>query len=1041
MITVLTLALSLLWVSLAQAQQLAFPSAEGFGRLSAGGRGGYVCHVNSLADTSTGSIIGDGPHYQGTFRYCAVTRTGARTIVFDTSGTISLITGGRLIIENNPNLTIAGQTAPGNGIQLKDAGLFFRSSHTIVRYIKSRPGPVVALADVTDTLAIEGSPQHVIADHMSGQWSVDELASIWSAARDITIQWSLFGWGLHCATHGSGCHSRGVNMGSAATNYSFLHNLVAHNTDRHPYVIGGDGEFVNNVFYDYGSPGVWEAYDNVVRQNVIANYYKPGPFTPLPYREPIVRRCGLCGFNTGSGIWVDNNIDTVFRTSDTQPDTDSVRTGGNAPYLALAGSAYNYPSISPGMASETDAFTAYNDVLAKSGARIPWYDTTDQQLVSTVLNTTGFRINDPSEVGGWPSISVVTRGAGYDTDRDGMPDAWETACSSAVNTASTNHTGLSNSDEDDGALIVSTTGYSALEHYLNEEAGDYAPDSCGGLATAPDTTDPTNVVITAPTEDATVSGASVTFSATAQDETALGTATFYQNGASIATDPSGSPYSITWDTTLIPDGDKVLTVEVCDTSNNCTLSPTPVNVIVANGSGYTAIHTASAPTVDGTLTEFAGANSVSLTGTTNSTDLRLMWDSDNLYLGAITQDTALETVQTAHDAPTIYNDDAIEIVIDTDNDGVYDTTDYKFIVNAAEITYDASGPSFTLSYEPTYPAPQVVIVGTLNSAGADTSWAIEIALPWSILGITPAADNVYGINVQMDDRDSGVRTTYRWNGSINNIADAVDVTLGPESGGGDTTPPFNVAITDPLDAQHIGGTYTIMATAQDDTSIQDVRFYLDTSTLLCTDTSAPYTCDLDTTQETETTHTLKVNARDDASPTPNNTDSATITVTVDNTAPSAPTNLTLNASYDEGEFLIFANWDDATGVASYRIERCEGVDCSSFAQIDTSLTSDYLDPLLPEGTTYCYKVRSVDAAQNPSAAYSSPVCIKTLFVADSPGSPTGATTTTAGTPAFPGRPTSPSTTTAGTVALPGQPTSPSTTTSATPTFPGVPTLP
>jgi hypothetical protein len=166
---------------------------------------------------------------------------------------------------------------------------------------------------------------------------------------------------------------------------------------------------------------------------------------------------------------------------------------------------------------------------------------------------------------------------------------------------------------------------------------------------------------------------------------------------------------------------------------------------------------------------------------------------------------------------------------------------------------------------------------------------------------------------------------------------------------------------------------------------------------------------------------------------------------VDNTPPSAPTNLLLLAGYDEGEFVVSANWDDTAGAASYRVERCEGLDCSSFAQIDTSLTSDYSDQFLAEGTIYCYKVRSVDAAQNPSTTYSDTECIRTLSVAEFPDPPS-LPTTTAGSvitlpAALPGAPTD---TAASTITLPGVPSIPSDTAGTTPVFPdqpGVPTSP
>ena len=988
MICLRVLCLLLLFAVSVSAQQLAFPTARGWGRFSTGGRGGVVCHVDTLGNTNTGNQIAGSLHYRGTFRYCLL-RSGARTVVFDVSGTIA---DASQLRASNGNMTIAAQTAPGDGILIKQTEVQLNAADMIVRYLVVRTGPNVPTPSSWGAMEVINSTpaSDVIVDHGSFTWSTDDMAQAWGS-HDVTYQWNIIANALATPTY-----AKNIMIGGNATRISLLNNLMANAKDRAPYIQSGDVQMVNNLIYNVNANANIAPVSAPVHVEFIGNYWLRGPSSGGTYATSI-RNLGPCWTRDASNncTWLNPNdggdsemyysgeFHSTLRTSDTPAQDAHVQQGGGgtdafgtypAGWPTRSTPFGTYPAV-----SHTSASQAYTDVLAKAGPRVPVLNSIDEAIRSNVINLTGnITLTNPT----FPTISEVSRAEGYDTDYDGIPNAWETACSGAISAATTNG-GLSTSDGADGAELVTTTGYSKLEHYLNEVAGDYAPDTCGGLSTG-DTTAPTSVSITAPSASATVSGSSVTYSATASDETAMDRVEFYQNGALIASD-SSSPYSITWNTTTLPDGEKGLHVIAYDMSQNSTQSAT-VNVTVDNILGYTAVHTASAPTINGTLTEFANANPVQLDGMggltpLNVTDLRLMWDSTALYIGALTTDTYLEAATTGHDNAALFNDDAIEIVIDTDNDGVWETTDYKFIINAQNVTFDARNLSDT-TYEPTYTS-QVVRVGDLDGVSDDTSWAVEIAIPWAQMGgISAAADQVYGINVQIDD-DDGTRTAYRWSGSINVLADAQDVTLGPDSGT-DTTDPTNVVVIDPLEDQFISGTYTIEATAQDNVGVASVEFYEGTN-LLCTDTTPSggvFSCDWDTTGESEGSYALKVTACDTAG-TPNCADSAVVTVTVDHTAPSNPSSLTASTLSDDGGVSVSLNWaasTDASGTPSYGIERCQGVSCSSFAEVGTSATNSHLDGFLSELTTYCYRVRGYDAALNPSAAYSNTACVETLDI-------------------------------------------------------------
>ncbi len=219
-----------------QAQQDAFPGAEGFGRFASGGRGGDVYHVINLNDDGEGSL-----------RHGIEHASGPRTIVFDISGNIELTS--RLSVKK-PNITIAGQTAPGEGITLRGQALYVDRDHIVVRYLRCRFGDISGAQ--SDAISITGG-HNIILDHVSTSWSVDETLSCQSEDVDsLTVQWCMITESLRHSIHEKGSHGYGGIIGGQRQ--SFHHNLYAHHSSRSPKVTGRrhcEVDFRNNVIYNW----------------------------------------------------------------------------------------------------------------------------------------------------------------------------------------------------------------------------------------------------------------------------------------------------------------------------------------------------------------------------------------------------------------------------------------------------------------------------------------------------------------------------------------------------------------------------------------------------------------------------------------------------------------------------------------------------------------------------------------------------------------------------------------------------------------------
>ena len=418
-------------------QQIAFPGAEGYGKFATGGRAGKVYEVTTLNSSGPGSL-GE-----------AIGASGPRTVVFRVSGTID-----RKFEIRRDNITIAGQTAPGDGICIKGS-LGVSANDVIIRYIRVRANPTA------ETDAIGGRyKKNIILDHVSASWSSDEVLSIYHC-ENVTIQYCMITEA--CAKGGSGHRFGGIWGNQHAT---YHHNLIAHNDSRNPRWASGCGfnDYRNNVLYNWGYQSSYgaEAHQSGDRRNppiefstinMVANYYKPGPATDSGVRDRIANPSARSSNDKGSWYVADNVVEGFPAV-----------TANN--WLGVDGSNYiqlNEPW--PAMAiNQQTSEDAYHAVLDHAGCSKPNRDNIDRRIIEEARNGTATYGNNgiittPSDVGGWPNLQGGP--APVDSDHDGMPDAWETA-----------H-GLDPSNKDDGKKTnLSADSYTNLEMYLNELAGD-----------------------------------------------------------------------------------------------------------------------------------------------------------------------------------------------------------------------------------------------------------------------------------------------------------------------------------------------------------------------------------------------------------------------------------------------------------------------------------------------------------------------------------------------------------------------------------------
>jgi hypothetical protein len=490
----------------------AFPGAEGFGKYTVGGRGGKVVAVTNLDDyKSTETAI------EGSLRWAlsqhvetftvdkagtpyTVTRYVPLTIVFKVSGIIWLKEDLKV---KRDSLTIAGQTAPGDGICIAGRSVLFngatggemfywgpRRKDLIVRYIRFRAGvPKDASGVPTSSFVTYGCDvenyENVIFDHCTMSWANEECLAIYDN-KNTTLQWCIVSEGLYNAYHSKGQRSYGGVWGGQFA--SFHHNLIAHNVSRTARFNGARAhdtlaviDYRNNVIYNWGNSdgaagGEIEITGGRSELNIINNYYKKGPaysFSATPSITNKGHRILQCydAANPTKGTgkhYVKGNYLFGYPTV----TADNWKYGVQFKYYSVTDTAttfnlfrLNEPSsevtnILPNSLSSAE--TSFTNVLNNAGSTFPLRDAHDKRIVLEVLNGTASGsgsfgnskgiIDDPDVLGGWPIFA--TGAVPIDTDEDGMPDEWEITNSLDINNPNDRNT-------------IATSGYTMLEEYLN----------------------------------------------------------------------------------------------------------------------------------------------------------------------------------------------------------------------------------------------------------------------------------------------------------------------------------------------------------------------------------------------------------------------------------------------------------------------------------------------------------------------------------------------------------------------------------------------
>lgn len=418
----------------------AFPGAEGGGMWATGGRGGKIYHVTSLSDNGS---------EQGTLRYGIEKAERPLTIVFDIAGIIEL---NSLLNIKKGDITIAGQTAPGDGICLKNYTFRISAGNVIVRFIRCRMGDEKKTEDDALQILNRDNPyEKIIVDHCSISWCTDECASFYGM-KDFTFSWNYVTESLRNSVHEKGAHGYGGIWGGE--NASYHHNLLAHHDSRNPridhdYVSKQKGpvSIYNNVVYNwsgntcYGGESSSNNGQDYRKYNFYNNYYKPGPATPSSHiwlLQPTTS-CSNCGGTILPGhFYMDGNV----MHGKTDVTSDNWKAGKSSPtgvYIAASEvskiketAPYTW-GVSGSVHSAQDAFNAVLDYAGASFSR----DAIDTRIADETKNgkytytgSNGSKnglIDTQGDVGGWPEYVATDDEMDLvrDSDSDGMPNWFE----------------------------------------------------------------------------------------------------------------------------------------------------------------------------------------------------------------------------------------------------------------------------------------------------------------------------------------------------------------------------------------------------------------------------------------------------------------------------------------------------------------------------------------------------------------------------------------------------------------------------------------
>ncbi len=433
----------------------AFPGAWGGGMFTTGGRGGKVIEVTNLNDSGPGSLRE------------AISTKGPRIVVFRVAGTIQLE---KDIDIDEPDITIAGQSAPGDGICLAHQSLNINTRNVIIRHLRVRRGRPEG-GQGSDNIG--GNPERqIIVDHCSTSWGMDENLSLYRymkplpgggqdklATRNVTIQWCISSEALNPKGHAFG----GTWGGQDST---FHHNLFACNTGRNPSIgMSGEFDYRNNVIFNWRHRTM-DGGDETSMINVIGNYYKPGPATNADMRSCFARIEERNMYSPGRrwepGNWYPKTAGrpgkwyVAGNIMEGSPEVTVNNWKGMKGPEEIARVNTPFEAWPVNQETATDAFKS---VMEKAGATRPRRDAVDQRVIEMVrtgktTTETGI-VNDPKEVGGFPNYAFAPADVPADSDHDGMSDAWEKKYE------------LNANDAADGSVDSDGDGYTNVEECLN----------------------------------------------------------------------------------------------------------------------------------------------------------------------------------------------------------------------------------------------------------------------------------------------------------------------------------------------------------------------------------------------------------------------------------------------------------------------------------------------------------------------------------------------------------------------------------------------
>lgn len=412
-------------------QESAFPGAEGFGKYASGGRGGKVLIVSNLNDDGKGSLRE------------ALRQKYSRIIVFSISGTIELKSDLEI---HYGDVTIAGQSAPGDGISLKNYPLKVKAGNVIIRYLRSRLGDDRRVEDDAITVIRQ---RQIMIDHCSFSWATDECATFYDND-SLTVQYCIISESLNNSVHKKGEHGYGGIWGGKGA--SFHHNLFAHHKSRNPRFNGARYhhqpkleivDFRNNVIYNWEDNNSYAGEEG--NHNIVNNYYKAGPATRSK-KDKI-----LDPFEPYGQFYLSGNV--LFGNEKVIKNNWR---GVNVQESVISTIRLTEPlKVEPVAAVSADE--ALGLVLREAGAS-HHRDAIDLRIVSEVRRgsaTFGNGIIDtPAQVGGWPKLK--SEEPPKDTDQDGIPDSWEKQHELNPNNSS------------DASMPANGSFYTNIEVYLNE---------------------------------------------------------------------------------------------------------------------------------------------------------------------------------------------------------------------------------------------------------------------------------------------------------------------------------------------------------------------------------------------------------------------------------------------------------------------------------------------------------------------------------------------------------------------------------------------